>query len=61
MSEIGESQQCVSEVEQRQIERQIEMLERLAELHISGLLSMQAVEDLKQRVLNGEFTSYVSR
>jgi 6-phosphogluconolactonase/glucosamine-6-phosphate isomerase/deaminase len=38
----------------------IEMLERLAELRNSDLLSEEAVEDLKQRVLEDEFNVGVS-
>ena len=35
-------------------------LERLAELHSSGLLSEDAVEGLKQRVLEDEFNPGIS-
>jgi len=41
--------------ERRRLSRRLEMLERLVELHSTGLLSERVVEDLKQRVLNDEF------
>ena len=41
--------------ERHRLSRRLEMLERLVELHSTGLLSERVVEDLKQRVLNDEF------
>ena len=41
--------------EGRRLSRRLEMLERLVELHSTGLLSERVVADLKQRVLNDEF------
>ena len=46
--------------EQHRLTRRIEMLERLAELRSNGLLSEEAVESLKQRVLEDEFNAGIS-
>ena len=53
-------QKGASVAEQHRLARRIEMLERLAELRNSGLLSEDAVEGLKQRVLEDEFNAGVS-
>jgi len=53
-------QQGALVAEQQRLARRIEMLERLAELHSSGLLSEDAVEGLKQRVLEDEFNPGIS-
>jgi hypothetical protein len=53
-------QQGALVAEQHRLARRIEMLEQLAELHSSGLLSEEAVEGLKQRVLEDEFNAGIS-
>lgn len=58
--EADEPQQGALTAEQHRLTRQIEMLERLAELRGNGLLSEEAVEGLKQRVLEDEFNPDIS-
>ena len=58
--EADGQQQGALVAEQHRLARRIEMLERLAELHSSGLLSEDAVEGLKQRVLEDEFNPGIS-
>ena len=53
-------QQGALVAEQHRLARRIEMLERLAELRSNGLLSEEAVESLKQRVLEDEFNAGLS-
>ena len=53
-------QKGASVAEQHRLARRIEMLERFAELRNSDLLSEEAVEDLKQRVLEDEFNPGIS-
>jgi hypothetical protein len=53
-------QQGALVAEQHRLTRRIEMLERLAELRSNGLLSEEAVESLKQRVLEDEFNAGIS-
>jgi hypothetical protein len=55
MPETDKLQQGALTAEQHQLARRIEMLEQLAELRENGLLSEEAVEGLKQRVLEDEF------
>jgi hypothetical protein len=55
MPETDKLQQGALTAGQHQLARRIEMLEQLAELRENGLLSEEAVEGLKQRVLEDEF------
>ena len=58
--EVDGPQQGALVAEQHRLTRRIEMLERLAEIRSNGLLSEEAVESLKQRVLDDEFNAGVS-
>ena len=60
MTETDKLQQGALTAEQHQLARRIEMLEQLAELRSNGLLSEEAVESLKQRVLEDEFNAGIS-